>query len=77
MGKEKEKSVVAEPKVYKVEFAVRMFGEKHCIKCPLRDSWTDRCNILGNKYKNWDDQLKNCPLVEVDLNVLQSKQEAK
>lgn len=68
-----EENIKNEIKAYKVEFGIRMVGEKHCIKCPLRDPWTDRCNILSDKCHGWEEQLKNCPLTEVNMNDLQPK----
>lgn len=49
-------------RVYIKETALR---EKpgHCADCPIRDV-DDDCQLLPRYYKTWEEQIKDCPLVE-------------
>lgn len=53
-------------RVYIKETALR---EKpgHCADCPICDV-DDDCQLLPKWYKTWEEQIKDCPLVEVDRN---------
>lgn len=51
---------------YTINFGIEMLGEKHCLKCPIRDPWSNNCNLQKEKnHTSWDEQLEGCPLVEV------------
>jgi len=49
---------------YQIDAAVTL-REKHCLMCPLRkDDGSDECILQDcSTFKTWDDQMKNCPLV--------------
>lgn len=36
----------------------------HCAECPMRDAEYDDCVLSPVSYKEWDEQYKNCPLIE-------------
>lgn len=43
-------------------------NERHCMNCPLI-SPDDYCNMQDDEMddmRTWDDQMKNCPLREVE-----------
>jgi hypothetical protein len=46
--------------------------EMHCLQCPLRDTDTDGCNMQIYKsghhieFGSWKEQLKDCPLKQIE-----------
>ena len=56
-------------KTYSVE--IKFEKEKHCLKCPLRDNDSDYCKMQVEQeqyitFENWEEQMENCPLTEID-----------
>ena len=52
--------------VYKVE--IGFSGERHCLRCHLREKKDDSCNIqqIGDdnlQFDSWEKQMARCPLV--------------
>lgn len=45
---------------------IKFDGEKHCLRCPLRNKSDDSCNLQSESddFENWNEQLANCPLIE-------------
>lgn len=65
--------------IAKIEFK----EEKHCLKCPLRDKDNDSCRLqvvstrlgdIGIEFEDWEEQMKNCPLVEVEYRLIGTKE---
>jgi hypothetical protein len=50
---------------YYVEFDM---DKKHCLYCPLRNTYDDTCKIQSNmQVDTWGAQLKKCPLQEQEV----------
>lgn len=68
-----EKQVMVEKlgEIYTIE--IGFAGERHCLRCPLRDKNDDTCNLmkLGDEnieYESFERQMQGCPLT-FDRNV--------
>lgn len=52
---------------YRINATIEFDGERHCLRCPLRGQDDDDCVVRDGFFETWEEQMKDCPLVEEHL----------